>query len=138
MVNDQGSGHDAEVLTTSLPRDLSAPRLARRWISEQLNPRGLRVEEHDAIVLLVSELVSNVVLHTESDPVVSLRVDPGQVLVGVQDSSELVARIRDPELDADRPGGWGLRIVDQMADSWGADVIDGHKVVWFAVELSAP
>ncbi|MCU1371382.1 MAG: putative serine/threonine kinase anti-sigma factor [Ilumatobacteraceae bacterium] len=127
---------ESEVLTTSLPRDLSAPRLARRWISEQLNPRGLTSDEHDAIVLLVSELVSNVVLHTESDPVVTLRVDPGKVLVGVEDLSEHVAHVRQPTVDVERPGGWGLRIVDQMADSWGADVIEGRKVVWFEVGVS--
>ena len=124
---------DDGVLMTSLPRDRSAPRLARRWIAEQLNPLGLRPEEHDAIVLLVSELVSNVVLHTESDPVVTLRVDPDRVLIGVEDTSAHAAQLREPDEDAERPGGWGLRIVDQIADEWGADLVDGRKVVWFAV-----
>lgn len=130
------TNHD-EVLTTSLPRDRSAPRLARRWISEQLNPMGLKPEEHDAILLLVSELVSNVVMHTASDPVVTLQVDQSQVLVGVEDTSDILARIREPTPQAERPGGWGLRIVDQLADAWGSSVEpDGHKVVWFAVEVS--
>ena len=77
--------------------------------------------------------MSNVVLHTESDPVVTLRVDPDRVLIGVEDTSAHAAQLREPDEDAERPGGWGLRIVDQIADEWGADLVDGRKVVWFAV-----
>jgi hypothetical protein len=30
-------------------------------------------------------------------------------------------------------GGYGLRIVDALADSWGIEPTDGGKVVWFEV-----
>lgn len=34
------------------------------------------------------------------------------------------------------PGGWGLRMVDEIADSWGTSTIGDHTTVW--IELTLP
>ena len=89
----------------------------------------------DDVTLLVSELVTNSFRHSgggEGDSI-SLRVDLTGSTVRIEVSDHGNARtpsIRDPGDD----GGWGLRIVDSVADRWGTDAIAGGRVVWFEVE----
>jgi anti-sigma regulatory factor (Ser/Thr protein kinase) len=121
---------------THLPCDRSAPRLARRWMSEQLNPLGLERELHDGAVLLVSELVSDVILRAHHAPVVTLRIEADEILVGVED-----AWGEGPPLDGAERGvadSMGRAIVDRVADRWGACYEpDGTQVVWFALQTVA-
>lgn len=109
-----------------------ASRHARLWMAEQLGRVGLDEELVEAIVLAASELVTNVVVHTDSEPSLSLTVEDGRVCVGVTDSSPTAPEIR--EVEDGRVGGWGLRIVDDIAHAWGVEpAADGSKVVWFSV-----
>ena len=110
-----------------LPCDLSAPRLARTWVSKLVNPLGLDEMSFQNVLLAVSEIVTNAVVHAETAPTISLRVGPDEICIEVQDSSERPAEVR--EFD-DRPGGWGLRIVEQVAERWGPVYKDtGDKAV---------
>ncbi|MCU1371380.1 MAG: hypothetical protein JWO77_2574 [Ilumatobacteraceae bacterium] len=114
-----------------LPADGSACATARSWVSERLAPLGLDSGRREDLVLCVDELVANVVRHTASSPVLTVAID-GEIRVEVADTSERVAAVRDQ--DDGVPGGWGLRIVDQVADRWGSVAREtGGKVVWFAV-----
>jgi anti-sigma regulatory factor (Ser/Thr protein kinase) len=131
-----GPGRDsggADRATLVLPPDLSAPRLARTWVRTHLNSRGLAEPVFEGIVVAVSELVTNVIVHTDSAPTLSIDVDPRRVRIEVRDRSGAAATMRTPE--DDRSGGRGLRIVDHVADAWGTEEQpDGGKVVWFVVE----
>lgn len=126
---------------THLPCDRSAPRLARRWLSQQLNPLGLDRDLHEGAVLLVSELVSDVVLRARHAPVVTMRVDADEIMVGVED-----AWADDPPLDGQEPDPQepGARnplsrtIVDHVADRWGScDTPDGTRILWFVLQTAA-
>jgi anti-sigma regulatory factor (Ser/Thr protein kinase) len=85
--------------------------------------------------LLVSELVTNAVQHAGCGPdrPVELRLDcsPERVRVEVRDEGPgfepLTGRI-DPLQD-----GFGLALVDQLADRWGVDVERGARV-WFEID----
>lgn len=119
-------------MSTVLPADRSAPRRARTWVSAQLNPLGLGPSVHESVVLLVSELVTSVVLHTGSEPVVTLVLDDDQVCVEVDDRTGAVARVLDA--GSERLERWGLRIVEELADAWGVGPNSaGTPVVWFSV-----
>ncbi|MCU1369758.1 MAG: Regulatory protein [Ilumatobacteraceae bacterium] len=120
----------------TLPRDNVAPRAARRWVAERLTPFGLEDAMMQGILLAVSELVTNVVDHTDSDPIICLQVDPGVVEVRVADTSQKAAAVRTR--DPDEPGGWGLMLVEQVADRWGTIVDGGTKIVWFAIDVDGP
>ena len=85
------------------------------------------------IVLLTSELVANAVRHAEADPIaVRFAVILEHVRVEVGDDGPGF----DPEIRADEPGpagGWGLRLVDELADRWGVADGDGSRV-WFEID----
>jgi len=83
----------------------------------------------DDVRLATSELVSNVVRHTDDGgemrawdprPDVPLRLE-------VEDTDPAV-----PAIPAEQPGvgGLGLAIVDAVADDWGVDEQPAGKVVW--------
>jgi anti-sigma regulatory factor (Ser/Thr protein kinase) len=89
--------------------------------------------------LLVSELVTNSVRHSNvsEHDLVHMRVDvtPDAVRVEVADPGDgFEPRPRDP--DRTRPGGWGLFLVDQLADRWGV-VRDQLTRVWFEMDRGA-
>jgi anti-sigma regulatory factor (Ser/Thr protein kinase) len=87
--------------------------------------------------LLVSELVTNSVKHaqvTEEDSVyLDVHVDERHVRVEVRDSGPGFEppAIAPPD-DADE--GWGLFLVEQLADEWGVD--RDRQAVWFHIDCS--
>ena len=112
-----------------LPRDAQAPAVARRAVDDlrdEFDPETL-----EDLRLLVSELVSNSVQHGGGDHVTVL-IDPdvpGVVRCEViDDGSGFVPRARSGR----DVGGWGLDLVERIADTWG--VREGSTHVWF--ELS--
>jgi anti-sigma regulatory factor (Ser/Thr protein kinase) len=86
--------------------------------------------------LLVTELVANVVNHVEgeSDLTLELSSSDHRLRIGIVDGSS--SRPVVQELSHDRPRGRGMRMIEEIADSWGADDHQAGKRVWF--ELRAP
>ncbi len=85
------------------------------------------------LALLLSELVSNAVSHGGAGDAerieLELRATADRVGLEVSDPGPgFTPRARERELD--EPGGWGLVLVDQMAERWGV-VHDGRTRVWF-------
>jgi anti-sigma regulatory factor (Ser/Thr protein kinase) len=110
----------------SLPFSADAPTLARRGLAASpYVPDGRR----DDLELLVSELVTNAVRHAETrgrDAIqVAAAFAPGEVRVAVRDGGTTIPAPRVPDDD----GGFGLNIVDEVADEWGA----GPGEVWFVL-----
>jgi anti-sigma regulatory factor (Ser/Thr protein kinase) len=106
-------------------------REARRYVSDELTSLGL----DDAAMtaeLLVSELVTNAILHARTPVRLSVVVDGEVVRVAVADDSPRAPRQRQHSLDSGT--GRGLLLVERMANRWGVDVGSAGKVVWF--ELS--
>jgi two-component sensor histidine kinase len=98
----------------------------------------------DDILLLVTELVTNAVRHGGVGPDQSLRVElrrwPRRVRVEVaHPGSGFVHKPLPPSADA--AGGWGLVLVDRIADRWGITNDAGGTCVWFELRsggTSAP
>lgn len=111
----------------------AAPGLAR----DALATLGLPDPPAHDLRLLVSELVTNSVIHApcDADATIGLSVDrrPGHVRVEVCDpGTGFEAHARDPEsLDT---GGRGLLLVDRMATRWGVERRD-ETCVWFEMPL---
>jgi signal transduction histidine kinase len=81
---------------------------------------------HDDIVLVVSELVTNALLHGHGTPVVRLQDGADHVRVEVCDDSPLL-----PVSHRVTPtSGLGLRVVEQLSAAWGASRRGRGKVVW--------
>jgi len=114
----------------SLAPDARAPGQARRFLAGELANHGLGVFR-DVGELLLSELVTNAVVHAASEVVVELEIDDAGVLVRVRDADTgpLVGRAgAGSELDE---GGRGFMLVDRLADAWGTEHSGGRKSVWF-------
>jgi anti-sigma regulatory factor (Ser/Thr protein kinase) len=82
--------------------------------------------------LLVSELITNSVKYGSGGPVTLEVVSdgPGHMRVEViDDGTGFVPVARDRERT--EVGGWGLHMVETLADRWG--VHDGSTHVWFEV-----
>jgi anti-sigma regulatory factor (Ser/Thr protein kinase) len=139
-----GSGEpgadEAAMLRVRLERDPSAPSLARAAVAGFSRDRHFSAKSLDTLSLLVSELVSNAVLHSDapsgSEIQLSARVvGRDAIRVEVTDrGSGFVATPRDP---GRQDGGYGLFLVDSQARSWGIERRCGTRV-WFEVAGSRP
>ncbi len=114
-----------------LPRDEQAPGLARRAVAALAE--SLPAELVTDACLLVSELVTNSVCYG-AGAVVRLRIDAderaGLRCEVLDDGAGFVPMAPAAERQA---GGWGLQLVDGLADRWG--VADGSTHVWFELSL---
>lgn len=120
----------------SLGQEPHAPRQARRFVDETLR-RWRCGEALETIELLVSELVTNALLHAESPAEVAVVLHPDSIRVEVADDSSELPRPR--EAGPRDPTGRGLALVEQLATAWGVEVRNEGKTVWFEVpRLDAP
>lgn len=118
-----------DLLHLDLPFDGSAARLARRTVRENL--AGSPSETAADIELIVSELVTNAVLHGAAPVALILRTAPGVISIEVCDGSPGQPAI--PTEDTRRPhAGRGLMIVDGLSDHWGWRLQPPGKCVWAA------
>jgi hypothetical protein len=85
----------------------------------------------DALKLLISEVVANVVVHARTSMQVRTFVQPGCVRVEVSDDLPPDPLVRPGAGDA-----YGLRLVEALASRWGVEPSSEGKVVWF--ELGDP
>ncbi|HRE01108.1 MAG TPA: ATP-binding protein [Ilumatobacteraceae bacterium] len=89
---------------------------------------------NDTCELLVSELVSNAVLHGSGEVTVTvMECDDGGVRVEVRNQGSGRPVLRHP-----RPNdlsGRGLRLVDELSTRWGLDSRGGTTLVWFEAHL---
>src|SRR5438876_585918 len=121
-----------ESLTLRLAGGPKAPARARKALrSLDRTLSDLR----DDVDLLVSELVSNSVLHAHADQI-ELHAYSAPELVRVKVSDQgpgFDATETRPEPNTDGEGGFGLLIVDKVADRWGV-TRDHHASVWFEID----
>src|SRR5215204_4765167 len=113
----------------TLAADEDAPALARRRAVRAVG-RRLQGHRRNDLELLVSEVVSNAVIHGTGDITFVLRPDGGSIRVEVSDASTEVPR---PQATTGAHGGFGLRLVAELADSWGVDAHARGKTVWFCL-----
>lgn len=122
----------------ALSPSAEAPALARRAVA------GLHGELTDdevfTVQLLLTELVANVVEHAGalSPPRTTATLWLGQDRLrgDVLDHGQGF-RPRVAPVDTEAEDGWGLRLVDELADEWG--VVPGEgSWVWFELARAAP
>lgn len=98
-------------VTLQVESNVNAPAISRSGIASMRSSLEPRYED---VLLLVSELVTNSVRHTDSEDI-DIRVETydGRIRVEVSDDG--------PGFDTTDPrgDGLGLTIVDRIADTWG-------------------
>jgi len=118
----------SDLLSLNIPCDVRAPAVVRGALAE-LHKDDWSL--HDGL-LVASELVTNAVLHSgcEADQRLEVRASLGddRLLISVHDPGFSGGRAQ-PRAETSEPGGWGLRIVEQLSRRWGAERPDGY-LVW--------
>ncbi|HEY1514815.1 MAG TPA: ATP-binding protein [Solirubrobacteraceae bacterium] len=118
----------------NLPHTDAAPGIARRSLTAWLTP-VLESEELEVARLLVSELVTNAVVHGRGDVTLQAQFDDDRLLVEVIDEGGGFERTMRQH-DFASIGGRGLAIVDTAASRWG--IHEGTTHVWFELERPGP
>jgi anti-sigma regulatory factor (Ser/Thr protein kinase) len=113
-----------------LPPSADSVPVARRFTRDQLRDSECDV---DTAVLLVSELVTNAVLHARSEIVLTVQDLGDTVRVDVADSSPLPPRTHNFAVES--ATGRGMRMLGQLAHRWGLEpsAVGLGKVIWFEV-----
>jgi anti-sigma regulatory factor (Ser/Thr protein kinase) len=119
------------VVSLELQPDHTAAVRARRFVTTTLHSWQLDDLAADA-QLLVSELVTNAVLHARSVTRVEIVRTGDHVRVSVCDTSASQPRVRDYGPDA--VTGRGMLLVDRIAQRWGVRALDEGKCVWFEID----
>jgi len=121
----------ADGVSVKLPAEPIAARTARGVVRNVLSTADQALL--DSVELLVSELVTNAVLHATSAPRLDVHVGRARIRVEVFDDDATPPHTRVPGI-----GGWGLQLVDRLATRWGSDPQPGGKVVWFEMDRAQP
>lgn len=109
------------------PRSVAS---ARAFVRRVLEHWGVD-ELVDTVTLLLSELVTNVVVHAAAAPTVAVHLLPDRVRVEVADDDTTRLEAREAPLSAEN--GRGLVLVEALAHRWGQVALPVGKVVWFDV-----
>jgi anti-sigma regulatory factor (Ser/Thr protein kinase) len=120
----------------TLPSTPQAPALAR----EQLRNLGSSwpPQVMDAVLLAVTEAVTNAVRYGQGGIEFAAQVDDGIVRIEVSDLNPEPPRRRPRSPDGLTEGGLGLHLLDAVTRAWGTNPRDGGagKTVWVELTLS--
>ena len=122
--------------TRAFPATAEAVVDARGFVCEAVIDLRLASHDVDNLILLTNELVANAVFHAGTDVEVRVRKVDAGLRVEVSDGSRDLP-VRE-EVDTDRPRGRGLLMVDELATSWGIDLREDGKAVWFELGGGGP
>jgi anti-sigma regulatory factor (Ser/Thr protein kinase) len=117
-----------------LPEPASAGA-GRRAVAEVLTDWGVSPETVSDAMLVVSEIVTNALLHAPAeDPLaLDLSLTDGVLRVAVSDTSDRHPLRRSPA--GHDEGGRGIGILDALASRWGVSDRVGGKSLWFEIDL---
>lgn len=106
--------------------------IARHQLREMLHDWAC-ADQVDSAVLLLSEMLTNVLVHTDADALLlaEVRGEPGErrLRVEVTDTSDDLPHRRSPgELAS---SGRGLMLIELLAQAWGVDPRGEGKSIWF-------
>jgi anti-sigma regulatory factor (Ser/Thr protein kinase) len=112
--------------------ELAAPRAARAWAVPHLE-RWHVEDQIPALLIVLSELATNAVIHASTAFTVTLLLEDSHVRVEVRDADPRppVPRDATPE----EAGGRGLTAVKGLSDRWGTISSRDGKVVWAELTL---
>ena len=136
-VSSQTQPHDEQsVLELELEQNREAPSLARAAIGSFCENRDIETATLATLTLLVSEVVTNAVIHPDVEPPGGVRLSAsiadGLIRVEVTDEgSGFGPQPRDPER---LERGYGLFLLEHQASAWGVERHAGNTV-WFELSV---
>lgn len=118
-----------------LPLTTESVPTARRFVRDLIRDSDTTADL-DTASLLVTEIVTNAVLHAVSPMTLRVEISADVVRIEVRDGSELPPRVH--AFSATAATGRGLQLLTSLAVRWGVRPEPaGGKVVWFEVGTSS-
>jgi anti-sigma regulatory factor (Ser/Thr protein kinase) len=114
--------------TLHLPARAQTVALARRHVREQLSAWDLDALV-DAVVLLTSEVVTNMIIHSGGDGHLEMQRHGAGVRVTIIDTSPVMPTQRRHSTTATT--GRGCQLLQDLSDDWGSETHGTGKAVWF-------
>ncbi|MFF1717711.1 SpoIIE family protein phosphatase [Streptomyces sviceus] len=146
LLHRQGEGVDPAAAAPTVRRTMlsvaqAEPErvaVARQQLRELLHDWP-SADQVDSAVLLLSETLTNVLVHTDADALLlaEVRGEPGErrMRIEVTDTSDDLPHKRRPgELAS---SGRGLMLIELLADVWGVDPQGEGKSIWFELYESS-
>jgi anti-sigma regulatory factor (Ser/Thr protein kinase) len=116
--------------TRTFPHEPQSVPAARRFATSALS--GASQETLEAVELMVSELATNCIRHTDSGFDLTIIRNGPEIRVEATDHAGGVPTMRSPE--PTDPSGRGLKIIDMLSAGWGVQANASHgKTVWFTI-----
>ncbi|KOV63935.1 SpoIIE family protein phosphatase [Streptomyces sp. MMG1121] len=106
-----------------------AVRHARRFTRRTLRTWGVHQGTLDAALLVVSELVTNALVHTDGQVRLDLSLVNHRLRLAVADSSPR-SPVKPTSIGWEATGGRGILLVDAVSAAWGTVPVSGGKQVW--------
>lgn len=120
--------------THTFPNEAASVTAARKFVKAAL--QDVPPDTLQAVELMVSELATNCVRHTDDGFQISVQQGADEIRVEASDRGGGEPQLRSP--GPTDPHGRGLRIVDALSGAWGVDIGPGQeKLVWFEVPARA-
>ncbi|MFC9283715.1 SpoIIE family protein phosphatase [Streptomyces collinus] len=106
-----------------------AVRHARRFTRRTLRTWGVERDTLDAALLIVSELVTNALVHTEGQVRLDLSLVNHRLRLAVADGSPR-SPVKPTSIGWEATGGRGILLVEAVSAGWGTVPVSGGKQVW--------
>jgi anti-sigma regulatory factor (Ser/Thr protein kinase)/PAS domain-containing protein len=106
---------------------------ARRFARRALRSWGVTVDQ-DAALLVVSELVTNALVHTDGQVRMDLTLVNDRLRIAVADASPR-SPVRPTSIGWEATGGRGILLVEALTATWGTLPVSGGKQVWAELAL---
>lgn len=133
---DPGGGRLPRSIELELREGREPARRARAFCHGVLSTWQVPDHKREDIVLVVSELVTNAILHGGAAEQLRLRRTARRVVIEVFDNGPRMPHPRAADLKAE--SGRGLHLVARLADRWGARPVRGGKAVWCEFDAPVP
>ncbi|MFI6374133.1 SpoIIE family protein phosphatase [Streptomyces sp. NPDC050546] len=106
---------------------------ARRFARRTLRSWGV-TEDFDAALLVVSELVTNALVHTDGQVRMDLTLVSNRLRIAIADASPR-SPVRPTSIGWEATGGRGVLLVEALSATWGTLPVSGGKQVWAELAL---
>ncbi|MGW3990493.1 SpoIIE family protein phosphatase [Streptomyces sp. NPDC004830] len=106
---------------------------ARRFARRTLRSWGVTADQ-DAALLVVSELVTNALVHTDGQVRMDLTLINDRLRIAVADASPRTP-VRPRSIGWEATGGRGILLVEALSATWGTLPVSGGKQVWAELPL---
>ncbi|MCW2644488.1 MAG: hypothetical protein JWP07_597 [Pseudonocardiales bacterium] len=117
-----------------LPR-VQSVAVARDFVATTCTSNGVPAEVSETATLLVSELVTNVVVHARTEIAMHIRPEGQRLRVEVMDRDP-AGQVQLLAPDPTAQSGRGVHLVSVLADDWGITSQVTGKTVWFELDIA--